>query len=99
MYVLGVKFKLAEGKEEEAVKLLRDAIGKVRQNEKDTLMYDLHRKIGDKTELFLYERYPDKKAWEEGHWTQPYVGEMRDSLGACLAAPPEMTEYETLEIR
>ena len=99
MYVLGVKFKVAKGKEKEAVKLLSGVIDKVRKNEKGTMMYDLHQKIGDSTELFLYERYPDKKAWEQGHWTQPYVGEMRDALGACLAGPPEMTEYETLTVK
>ena len=99
MFVLAVKFKSVKGKEEEAIQLLREAIVKVRQNEKDTLMYDLHRKIGDPTELFLYERYPDKQAWEVAHWTAPYIKELLATLPNYLEGDAEITEYETIELR
>jgi len=99
MYVLIVKFKAAEGSENELISILRGVLAKIRQNEKDTAMYDVHQKIGDPTEIMLYERYPDKKAWEEGHWAQPYITEMRAALAKNLSAPPEMTEYDVVEVR
>jgi len=99
MFVLAVKLKLVKGKEEEAVQFLRRVIAKVRQNEKDTLMYDLHRKVSDPTELFLYERYPDKQAWENVHWLAPYIEELRDELPNYLEGAPEVTEYETIELK
>jgi len=99
MFVLAVKLKLAKGKEKEAVQLLRKVIAKVRQNEKDTLMYDLHCKVSDPTELFLYERYPNKQAWENAHWLMPYIEELRSELPHYLEGAPEVTEYETIELK
>ena len=99
MYVLTVKFKAVKGKEVEVVSLLRKTLAKIRANEKNTLMYDVHQKIGDPTEILLYERYPNKKAWETEHWNQPYIGEMRPAMGKLLVSPPEMTEWEAVEVR
>ncbi len=98
MFVLAVKFKATKGKEEALVQLLRKAIAKVRQNEPNTLMYDLHRKIGDPTELFMYERYTDRKALEITHISAPYIKELLAELPNCLEGDAEVIEYETVEL-
>ena len=45
MFALVVRFKARKGKEKELEQMMREMTEKVRKNEKDTLMYDLHRKI------------------------------------------------------
>ena len=99
MFVLAVKFKAVKGKEEELVKLLRGAVAKVRQNEPNTPMYDLHRKVGESTEVFLYERYKDRQAWEITHMSKPYIKEMLVALPNYLEGDAEVTEYETIELK
>ncbi len=99
MFVLAVKFKAAKGKEEELVQLLREVVAKVRRNEQDTLMYDLHRKIGDPTEVFLYERYKDRHAWEVTHMSAPYIKELLAAMPNYREGDVEVTEYETVEVK
>ena len=99
MFVLAVKLRVIKGREEELIQLLRQATAKVRQNEKDTLMYDLHRKIGDPTEMFLYERYSDRQAWEVSHCSAPYIKELLAVLPNYLKGDIEVTEYETIELK
>jgi quinol monooxygenase YgiN len=99
MFVLAVKLSVIKGKEEELIRLLSEAIVKVRKNEKDTLMYDLHRKIGDPSEMFFYERYSDRQAWEVSHMSKPYIKELIDALPNYLKSDIEITEYETIELK
>ena len=96
MFTLVVRFKAIKGKEKDVERLLREATEKVRQNEKDTLMYDLHRKIGDSTELLLYERYTDRSAWEVTHMSKPYIKEVLDELAKYMEGKPEVEEYEVV---
>ena len=98
MFVLTVKFRVMRGKEAEIVRLLCGVMAQVRQNEPDTLMYDLHRKIGEPTELLLYERYPDRRAWET-HISASYIKELQAAMSDCLESGAEVTEYETVEIK
>ncbi len=99
MFVLAVKFKAAEGKEKELVQLLTKVQAQVRQNEPDTLMYDLHYKIDDPTEVFLYERYKDRQACEITHRAAPYIKELRAALTNYLGGAIEITQYETIELK
>ena len=99
MFVLAVKFNAVKGEEEKLVQSLRKAIAKVRQNEPDTLMYDMHRKIDNPTEIFLYERYKDKRAWEVTHMSAPYIKELLAELPNYLEAGAEVTHYETIEVK
>ena len=99
MFVLAVKFNAVKGKEEKLVQSLRKAIAKVRQNEPDALMYDMHRKIDNPTEIFLYERYKDKRAWEVTHMSAPYIKELLAELPNYLEADAEVTHYETIEVK
>jgi len=99
MFVLAVKLNAVKGKEEKLVQSLRKAIAKVRQNEPDTLMYDMHRKIDNPTEIFLYERYKDKRAWEVTHMSAPYIKELLAELPNYLEADAEVTHYETIEVK
>ena len=99
MFVLAVKLKAAEGKEKELIQLLSEVQAKVRQNEPDTLMYDLHHKIDDPTEVFLYERYKDRQACEVTHRSAPYIKELRAELTNCLGGAIEVTQYETIQLK
>ena len=99
MFVLAVKFNAVKGKAEKLVQSLRKAIAKVRQNEPDTLMYDMHRKIDNPTEIFLYERYKDKRAWEVTHMSAPYIKELLAEFPNYLEADAEVTHYETIEVK
>ncbi|GAI65517.1 unnamed protein product, partial [marine sediment metagenome] len=55
MFALKVTMRAAKGMEDELEQLWRRVAPKVHQSEKDTLMYMVHRKIGDPAEFFLYE--------------------------------------------
>jgi len=66
MFALVVRIKAMKGMEGDIERLMREATEKVR-GEKDTLVYDTHRKISDPTEILLYERYTDRDAWEKTH--------------------------------
>lgn len=97
MFTLVVRFKAIKGREKTIELLMRGVTEKVRQNEKDTLMYDMHRKIGDSTEILLYERYTDRSAWEVTHMSKPYIKELLDELVKYIEGKPEVEEYEVVE--
>ena len=96
MFALAVRLRAIKGKERDVERVMRGVTEKVRQNEKDTLMYDMHRKIGDSTEIFLYERYTDRHAWEVTHMSKPYIKELLDELAKYIEGKPEVTEYEVV---
>ena len=98
MFVLIAKFRAAKGKEEELVQMLRQEILKVRQNEKDALIFDLHRKIDDSAEMLLYERYKDRDAFAVTHMSMPYVKEVIEALPNYLDGDLEVIEYDLVEV-
>ena len=97
MFVLVVRLKAIKGKEKAIENLMREVTEKVRQNEKDTLIYDTHRKIGDSTEILFYERYTDRSAWEVTHMSKSYIKELLDELARYIESKPEVEEYELVE--
>ncbi len=98
MFVHTVKFKAANGKDKEFIEFLRAVVVKVRHNEPDTLMYELHVKVGDPTEIFLYERYKDRETWET-HMSLPYIKEVIAKLPNYREGDAEVTQYETVEVK
>ena len=96
MFSLVVRFKAIKGKEKDVEHMMRKVTERVHQNEKDTLMYDMHCKIGDSTEILLYERYTDRNAWEVTHMSKPYIKELLDELAKYIEEKPEVTEYEVV---
>ena len=94
MFTLVVRLKAIKGKEKDIERLMREATEKVRQNEKDTLMYETHLKIGDPTEILLYERYKDRSAWEVTHASKPYIKELLKELPKYIEGDLEVEEYE-----
>ena len=96
MFSLVVRFKAVKGKEKDVEHMMRKVTERVRQNEKGTLMYDMHRKIGDSTDILLYERYTDRNAWEVTHMSKPYIKELLDELAEYIEGKPEVTEYEVV---
>ena len=97
MFVLVVKFRTAKGKEKELVRLLAKARKKVHEEEENTLIYDLHYKIGDSAEILLYERYRDKKDWEITHMSKPYIKEVLAELPNYVEGDGIVEEYELVE--
>ena len=49
------------------------------------------------TELFFYEAYKDREAWESKHMTKSYVKELGEVLPNYTAGDMEMSEYELAE--
>ena len=97
MFVVVVRFRAAKGKEEEVVQLLRKETLKVRQNEKDALVFNFHQKIDDSAEMLLYEGYKDRDAFEVTHISMPYVKEVLDIIPNYIEGDLEVTEYELVE--
>ena len=61
------------------------------------LWYNWHRKLDDLTELFFYESYKDREAWESKHMTKSYVKELGEVLPNYIVGDIEMSEYELAE--
>jgi quinol monooxygenase YgiN len=99
MFALIVRFKAIKGKEKDMEHILRKVIEKVRQNEKDTLFYDMHRKIDDPTEIVFYERYTNRDAWEVTHCSQPYIKGLLGELADHMECEIQITEYELIEAK
>ena len=99
MFALTVKFKAVKGKEEQLIAALRQGMVEIRKNEPGTLMYDLHRNPEDPTEIFLYERYADKQAWEVAHMPAPYIQKVLAELPNFLEGEAEVTQYDIIEVK
>lgn len=98
MFVLTARFRVAKGKEKELEQFLHKTIREVRQNEKDTTMYDLHRKLDDPYEMFFYERYTDRDAWAVTHMEKPYIKELASKISDYIEGDLELTEYELVQV-
>ncbi len=96
MFVLVVRLKVKKGQE----KALEAAFKRARENgqreEKNQLIYDLHRKISDPSEMVIYERYKDRKDWE-AHRSKPYVKELIAGFPNYLEGEVKREEYELIE--
>jgi quinol monooxygenase YgiN len=99
MFALVVLFKAKKGKDKELEQLFQKMTEKVRQNEKDTLMYDLHRKTDASAEMLLYERYTDKEAWEVTHRSTPYFKKLQEALPNYIEGELEVIKYEIVEVK
>jgi quinol monooxygenase YgiN len=97
MFVLAVKFRVVEGKEKELEKLFRKARERVREEEKNLLIYDMHHKIGDAAEILLYERYRNREDWEITHRSKPYIKELLAELPKYIEGDIVRDEYELVE--
>ena len=97
MFVLTVKFRVLKGKDKELEQLFRKASDHVREEEKELLIYDMHRKIGDPSEILLYERYRDRKDWEITHRSKPYIKELLGELPKYIEGDILRDEYELVE--
>jgi len=97
MFVLTVKFRVVKGKDKELEQLFGKAREHVREDEKDLLIYDMHRKIGDSAEILIYERYRDRKDWEITHRSKPYIKELLAELPKYIEGDVVRDEYELVE--
>jgi quinol monooxygenase YgiN len=97
MFVLIVRFRVAKGKEKELEERFNQARIKVKKEEKDLLIYDMHHKISDPAETVLYERYRSKKDWEVTHRSKPYIKELLADLPKYIEGDVTREEYELVE--
>ena len=97
MFVLVVRFKAAKGKETALEAAFKKAREKVQREEKNLLIYDMHRKIGDPSEIVIYERYKDKKDWEVTHRSKPYIKDLLAELPKYIDGDIKREEYELVE--
>ena len=97
MFVLTAEFRAKKGKEEELEQLLLRVMAEVRQNEKNTLMYEFHRKIDDPREIFFYERYTDRAAWAVTHMEMPHIKELVSKISNYIDGEIELTEYQLIQ--
>ena len=97
MFVLVVRFRVAEGKERELEQLFKKARVNVQKEEKNLLIYDMHHKIGDSAEIMLYERYRDRKDWEVTHRSKPYIKELLVELTKCIEGDVTYEEFELVD--
>jgi len=99
VFVLVVSFKAKRGKEKDIERLFHEMTRKVCLNEKETLNYDLHRKVSDAAEFLLYERYTNRKALEVTHCSQAYFKELVEALPKYIDGEIVKTEYELIEAK
>ena len=97
MFVLVVRLKLKKGKEKAFEAAFKKARENVRKEEKNLLIYDIHRKIGDPSEIAIYERYKDKKDWEVTHRAKPYIKELLAEFPNYIEGEVKREEYELIE--
>jgi quinol monooxygenase YgiN len=62
MITLIATLKVKEGKMEEAIKVLKEVVPKVKASEPGCLEYIPHTVRGDETTIIFYEKYSDKDA-------------------------------------
>jgi quinol monooxygenase YgiN len=88
------RFRIKEGKEEEALERLRAMAAAVEANEPGALAYVCHRAIDDPAEVIFFEVYKDDEAFG-GHMQTPHMGEMRAAFGEVF--DPTQLKIERLE--
>jgi quinol monooxygenase YgiN len=81
------KFKIATGREEEALTMLRGLAAKVEELEPGVLVYMVHRPATDPNTVFFFEVYADDAALA-AHGQQPHLAELRTAFQGGLFAPP-----------
>ena len=97
MFVLAVKFRILKGNEKVVEEIFRKARGHVHEEEEDVSIYDMHRRIGDSSEILFYERYKDRNAWEKTHMSKPYIKELVAELPKYIEGDMVIDEYELVE--
>ena len=97
MFVLAVKLRVVKGKENIVEEIFRKAREHVHEEEKDVSIYDMHRRIGDSSEILLYERYRDRNAWEITHMSKSYIKELVEELPKYTEGDIIIDEYELVE--
>lgn len=92
--IVVAELKAVKGKEEEMEKALRGIIPDVKE-EKDTLVYTLHRDLGDPSVFLFYEKYTDADALTV-HSTTPHFKALFKTIKPLLAEEPKIKLYEEL---
>ena len=95
MIVVAATFKVKEGKKGEMEKGLKNLAELVRKNENGTLVYSIHKAIGDPTKFLVYEKYKDDEALNE-HSGSSYFQEFMGNAMEWVDGMPEISMYEEI---
>lgn len=92
--IVVARIKAKAGEEEAMEKVLRDMVGKVKQ-EPGTLAYTLHRAQNDSTVFLFYEKYADMEAFAF-HGGTPYFKELMKTTAPMMDGAPQIDTYDEL---
>jgi quinol monooxygenase YgiN len=90
------KLVVQDGKTEEILAAFKTLLPQV-ANEKGTLLYSLNTNPNDPNAIVVIERYVDKAALNE-HSSTPHFKAFSKTLGAVLAAKPEITILQEIDV-
>lgn len=90
------KLTVQEGKVEETITAFKALLPDV-AGEPGTLLYSLNRNPKDPNTIVVIERYKDKDALT-AHSATPHFKAFSQKLGAVLAAKPEITVLEEIDL-
>ena len=96
MISLVAKMTIQEGKAEEAVEMFKALLKEV-ATEEGTLLYSLNQNKKDPNTIVILERYKDDAALA-AHSSTPHFKAFSAKLGSVLAAKPEITVLNELDI-
>lgn len=82
------------GLEKPVLDELRALIHKSRE-EAGCLLFDLYRRAGDSSQIFLHEAWESRDA-QEAHATNPHTSRFRVGVNRCLEHPIEAFEVEEI---
>ena len=85
---------MQEGKETEALEVLRTMAAAVQSEEPGALAYVIHRPKDNPLEIVFFEAYADDAAFQT-HMQTPHMGAFRSAIGQFFDAPK--TKIEQLE--
>jgi quinol monooxygenase YgiN len=90
------KLVVQDGKAEETIAAFKALLPEVAK-EKGTLLYSLNTNPNDANTIMVIERYTDKAALNE-HSSTPHFKAFSKTLGAVLAAKPEITILQEIDV-
>jgi quinol monooxygenase YgiN len=88
------RFKMQPGKQDEALKVLKDMVAAVEANEPGALVYVMHRSQVDPLEVYVYEGYADHAAFD-AHRKTPHMKELQSKFSHLM--DPTSFNVEVLE--
>ena len=95
MLTISARFRIKEGKEEEALAQLKSMAGDVQANEEGALAYACHRNLDDPLEVIFFEVYRDKDALT-AHRGTDHMKQMNSVFKDLFEGPVKIEKLERI---